>query len=86
MYGSDATKELIEAICLAVLLSFIGILLGIGDQWLEDERKMRKITKMEEYRIKRKRLRLALKNTAVDEDLLETVEYFSEKYYPGEHM
>ena len=58
-------------------------MLGKGDKWMEERRRQKKLAKMEDFRKKRKALRKIYINSATDEDLLETVEVFKEKYYPG---
>jgi len=53
---------------------------------MEEERLQKKLDKILETRLLRKRLRKILMQTASDEDLLETVEVFKEKYYPGDRV
>jgi hypothetical protein len=86
MRPGSASKKLLEAVVITLAFALVGCLLSQGDKWMEEERLQKKLDKILETRLLRKRLRKILMQTAADEDLLETVEVFKEKYYPGDRV
>jgi hypothetical protein len=83
---TSGNASIVEALIIMLLMAFFGLVLGLGNVKQDYDRAQKKMKKILDYNNSREEWRQLLLPNAKKEDLIENIETFKEKFYPGDRV